>query len=41
MRQVAGLILKTLADVDNKKVLDEVREEVAGITCRFPVPGLD
>jgi glycine hydroxymethyltransferase len=41
MRQVAGLILKTLANVDNAKVLDEVREEVAGITCRFPVPGLD
>ncbi|MFW6125991.1 MAG: serine hydroxymethyltransferase, partial [Chloroflexota bacterium] len=41
IRRTAMLILKTLSNLDDEKVHNEVREEVAELTSRFPVPGLD
>jgi glycine hydroxymethyltransferase len=40
MKQIAALIVKVIKDVDNEKVVEEVRQEVAQICCRFPVPGI-
>ena len=41
MRLIAGLIVKMLANVGDEKTHNEVRQEVAAISNRFPVPGLD
>ena len=41
MRNIAGLIVKMLANVGDEKTHNEVRQEVAAISNRFPVPGLD
>ena len=41
MRSIAGLIVKMLANVGDEKTHNEVRQEVAAISNRFPVPGLD
>ncbi len=41
MRDISGLIVKTLANIGNAAVEKEVREDVEGIASRFPVPGLD
>jgi glycine hydroxymethyltransferase len=41
MRRIARLIVKMLANIDNEKIHNEVRQEVADISNRFPVPGLD
>jgi glycine hydroxymethyltransferase len=40
MKRVAELIVKVIKDVDNEKVVEEVRQEVAQICRRFPVPGI-
>jgi glycine hydroxymethyltransferase len=40
MKQIATLIVKVIKDVDNEKVVEEVRQEVAQICRRFPVPGI-
>ncbi len=41
MGRIAGLIVKMLANIGDEKIYNEVRQEVADITRRFPVPGLD
>ena len=41
MRDIARLIVKVLSNMEDKAVEKEVREDVEGITSRFPVPGLD
>jgi glycine hydroxymethyltransferase len=40
MQQIAGLIGKTLRNLSNEQVYAEVRQAVAGICSRFPVPGI-
>jgi glycine hydroxymethyltransferase len=41
MQQIAALIVKVIKNIDNEKVIEEVRQEVARICRRFPVPGID
>lgn len=41
MRRIAGLIVKMLANMDDENIHNEVRQEVAAISNRFLVPGLD
>ncbi len=41
MRCIAGLIVKMLANIGDEKIYNDVRQEVAAISNRFPVPGLD
>jgi glycine hydroxymethyltransferase len=41
MKQIAALIVKVISHHDDKKVLEEVRQEVAQLCRRFPVPGID
>jgi glycine hydroxymethyltransferase len=41
IEQIAAMIIKILADIDNPKIQKEVREEVSQICSRFPVPGID
>jgi glycine hydroxymethyltransferase len=41
MKQIAALLVKVIKNIDNKKVIEEVRQEVANICRRFPVPGID
>ncbi|HJX12847.1 MAG TPA: serine hydroxymethyltransferase [Dehalococcoidales bacterium] len=40
MKLVAGLIIKVIGSPDSRKVRDEVRQEVAQICRRLPVPGI-
>jgi len=40
MRSIAQLILKVLTNLGDEKTYDQVRHEVAQISCRFPAPGL-
>ena len=40
-RRVGELILKVLNDIDSESVQSQVRDEVLGMTPRFPVPGID
>jgi glycine hydroxymethyltransferase len=41
MRDIAGLIVKVLSNIEDRALEKEVREDVEGITSRFAVPGLD
>jgi len=41
MKQIAALIVKVILHHEDEKVLEEVRQEVAQISRRFPVPGID
>ena len=41
MTQIARLMHRAITNHDNDRVRKEVKEEVATITSRFPVPGLD
>jgi glycine hydroxymethyltransferase len=41
MRHIAALMAKVISHHDDKKVLEEVRQEVAQLCRRFPVPGID
>jgi glycine hydroxymethyltransferase len=41
MKLIAALIVKVIRQPDNKKVLEEVRQEAAQMCRRFPVPGID
>jgi glycine/serine hydroxymethyltransferase len=41
MRDIAGLIVKVLSNIEDRAVEKEVREDVEGMTSRFAVPGLD
>ncbi len=40
MKQIAGLILKVLADPKSQRVQQEVKEEVVALCQRFPAPGI-
>ena len=40
-RQVAQLIVQTLAGIEDEKVKKRVAEAVKDLTSKFPVPGLD
>ena len=40
-RRVGELILKVLNDIDSESVQSQVRDEVLGMTPKFPVPGID
>ena len=40
-RQVAQLIVQTLADMQDERVKKRIVEEVKDLTAKFPVPGLD
>jgi glycine/serine hydroxymethyltransferase len=41
MQHIAALIIKVITHHEDKKVLEEVRQEVAQFCRRFPVPGID
>ncbi len=41
MKTIAALIVKVISNPDNEKVWEEVRQEVARICRRFPVPGIN
>jgi glycine hydroxymethyltransferase len=41
MKHIAALIIKVISHHDDKKVLEDVRQEVAQLCRRFPVPGID
>lgn len=41
MKQIAALIVKVIKNINDTKVIEAVREEVACICRSFPVPGLD
>lgn len=41
MKLIAGLIVRVLESPDDEKVRQEVKEEVAQMCRRFPVPGID
>jgi glycine hydroxymethyltransferase len=38
---IGEMIVRTLSNIGDERVEMEVREEVASLTSRFPVPGLD
>lgn len=40
-RKVGELILRILNDIDNESVQSQVRNEVLGMTPKFPIPGID
>ena len=40
-RRVGELILKVLNDIDSESVQSQVRDEVLGMTPKFPIPGID
>lgn len=41
MKQIASLILKVLSDPKNRRVQQEVKEQVISLCQRFPAPGID
>ena len=41
MKQVASLIVKVIADIGNRDIQNQVRQEVLQMCQRFPVPGID
>jgi glycine hydroxymethyltransferase len=41
MKQIAAMIIKILANIDNPKIQREVRQKVSELCSRFPVPGID
>jgi glycine/serine hydroxymethyltransferase len=41
MKHIAALIVKVISHHEDEKVLEEVRQEVAQMSRRFPVPGID
>jgi len=41
MKVIAGLIFKVIKNIDDKKMLEEVRQEIGQMCRRFPVPGID
>jgi glycine hydroxymethyltransferase len=41
MKRIAALIARVISHHDDKKVLEDVRQEVAQLCRRFPVPGID
>jgi glycine hydroxymethyltransferase len=41
MKHIAALVVKVISHHDDEKVLEEVRQEVAQLCRRFPVPGID
>ncbi len=41
IKKIGALIVKVIKNVDDEKVIDAVRQEVAQICRRFPVPGID
>jgi len=40
MKLIAGMIVKVIKNVDDQKVVEEVRREVTQMCQRFPVPGI-
>ncbi len=40
-RQVGRLILQTLNNLGDEAVERQVKDEVIGMTARFPIPGID
>ena len=40
MKVIAGLIVKVIRNIDDKKVREEVRQEIGQMCRRFPVPGI-
>jgi glycine hydroxymethyltransferase len=41
MKQIAALVVKVISHHEDEKVLEEVGQEVARVSRRFPVPGID
>jgi glycine hydroxymethyltransferase len=41
MKQVASFIMKVLSDPEDKKIQNEIAEQVIAICSRFPAPGID
>jgi glycine hydroxymethyltransferase len=41
MKTIAALIVKVIKNVDDKKIIEEVHEEIAQMCRRFPIPGID
>ncbi|MGD1120054.1 MAG: serine hydroxymethyltransferase [Dehalococcoidales bacterium] len=40
MKTIAGLIMKVIKNIDDKKVAEEVRQKIMQMCRRFPVPGI-
>lgn len=41
MKLIASWIVKVISNIHNQQVLSQIREEVAQMCSRFPVPGID
>ncbi len=41
MQQIGALIVRVIKNIDDKKVVEDVRQEIARICRNFPVPGID
>ena len=41
MKRIAALVVKIITNIKDENIRTEVRNEVAGICQRFPVPGID
>ena len=41
MRQIGALVARVIKNINDKKVIEAVRQEIAQICSRFPVPGID
>jgi glycine hydroxymethyltransferase len=41
MRVIARLMVKVIRNVDDRQIREEVRQEIARMSRRFPVPGVD
>ena len=41
MKQIATLIVRVISNIHDQNILNQVRDEVARMSQRFPVPGVD
>ena len=41
MKSIAAMIINVISHIDDVRVHQQVKEEVAQICSRFPVPGID
>ena len=41
MQQIGALIVRVIKNIDDKTIIEEIRQEIAKICRRFPVPGID
>jgi len=41
MKTIGGLVVKVIKNIDDKIVIEEVKQEISKLCSRFPVPGID